>query len=398
MLFLMLFWFVEESFELRPDNLQQLALQAYEQGPGQSLILRAAGMRDAGDRVAPRLGQLSLNVLPEISTRNLERGEHSIQVEADMSMANLPKLRRDVLLGKAATSERQARAERLQWILMIQNLYVEAFLAHELGTHVQELYEAAHAQELSLKEQLEKQLIPQTDWLAQKVLSGSYGHEVREMESRFIAAHRNLEKLMNRPLKLTFPSLQLPEKTDDNPFHKIIEMADPEAVFAEAMAYGADLEARLAMGENAMHLSPNLHYRDEPGGGSWLGMGLKFTWQTGPRKNAAWRMAKTEADSWRSRSKWVSSSKKQMWQARSAHYNSQHGRARAYQDEVLAPLHQQLRLYEEAVKAGHLQRRFYIQASRELHEAEHTFLELSMALWSDRMEARLRAHEGMEEQ
>jgi len=383
--------------ELRVENLQQLAMAAFLQGPGKAQKSEKQGFLEAQERVSPRLEGFSINLLPEMSLQGDGRGEHNVQIEAAISTANLPRMRRALLLSKAATSDDQLRVDALAWTLQVQALFSEAFLAYELKRHVQELHQQAQEQEAQLADQAAKGLVSKVDWLSQKALAGEYAHELRGMENKLSETHQRLEQLLGTDLNLIFPEFADVAESSVNPFNILINQTGPEVLLAESHAQRAHLEAKLAMGQNAPSLVPNIHFREEPGGSKWLGAGLKLSFKTGPKKDANWRIAQAEADAWTQRAAFATTTQKRAWEIRSQHYEKARKLAQDYKTDVLGPLEEQLAMYEKALEAGHLERRIYLDASRRLHEAEHAYLEIALALWSDHTEAQIWAESNREE-
>ncbi|MDJ0837484.1 MAG: hypothetical protein QNK37_13280 [Acidobacteriota bacterium] len=371
------------------DNLLQVATDAYDRGPGRAYKAQIHGLEQAGDLVGGRFDQVGVSLLPEINRQNGQRGEHNFQVEASMSLADLPELKRDLLQNEISVADRASLNERLKFMSAVQQAFAEAALAEVLVHHVRELYNQADRQRQDLAVQVERQLALRSDLLAWSALAGRYAGEIREMEHRRQTARDQLSRLLGARVELNLPR-ELPEALAENPFTALSQKPElfPQVLLAADQARSAQSEASLAAGMNALELAPNINVRDEPNG-SWLGLGVKLSFSLRPKKDATWRKHKARAESFEARSRWEAASQAAELKARAAAYERNAAHAASFKKEVLTPLIQQAELYERALEGGHVERRFQLQVQADLHEAEHEYLELIHQLWTDRLEAEI---------
>ncbi len=390
-IFLILSFFAgDDPVEVKAENLIQVASQAYVNGPGRMLSAQKDGLADAQNRVGPRFQSLGLSVTPEISVRDGERGEHQLGLETTMSLANLPRLSRQALHAEQVSIEHQDRARLMDFLLQVQQAYGEAFLADTLMGHVRELEEAARKQESDLEALVEKQLVSKLDLYAQKTLRGEYAHEIREMQNRLLIARSNLERLLAQPVSLSYPEMT-PPQSQDNPFTPLVDKVRwfPSVLWAEATAQTAETQALLAEGHNAPTLSPTLNYRDEPGGGRWLGAGASLKFSLRPKKDEIWARHQAAAQSSKAQASWETVSQKAELLKRAQLHDNNRANAQTFNNEVLEPLRQQVDLYGKALEKGHLERRLWLKAQADLHEAEHQYLVLIHGLWADEAQANI---------
>ena len=381
----------EQAVTLDHQNMLEIAAQAYARGPGQTYSVQAQGLDEAGDLVAGRFREISLGATPEVNTSHGDRGEYLINLETSISLANTPRLERRLLAAESREIRQEGKSDALEYVLDVMRAYAKAYEADMLLEHIRELHEQASELEQAMTQQASRQLISQADLYAWRVLTGQYGNEIREMETRYRSARAELVRLLGGPVQLIFPQPSELEAMPENPFAALAGVSEsfPDQLLAGARAETARRQAHLAAAANAPKLAPNLHYRDEPDGNGWLGLGVKLSFSLRPRKDAQWRKHRAEADAWDARAAWINQTVRAELARRGEQYLQNSKQTAAYLVEVLEPMRRQVALYDNAVAGGHMERRFQIQAQSDLHEAEHTYLLLLHRLWADRLEAQL---------
>ena len=388
---LMLIMNTDGAITLHHQNIYEVAAKAFEQGSGRSYAIQASGLQDAVQLVPGRFRELSLGAMPEINTSQGDRGEFLVNLDATMSLADIPRLERDILSSEAMAAARLGLSEKLKFTSDVFNFYADALEAKLLLEHIRELHQQAVSLEQNLERQAERQLVSRADLLAQRVLTGHYANEIREMEMAFHSAKIKLEGLLGDSVTLEFPDEISLNDLEDNPFGPLSERIAmfPDLLLLDAKADNARRQAALTEAINAPKLGPGLQYRDEDGGNSWLGLGVKVSFSLRPRRDAAWRKHSAEAESLEARQNWMANTLKADLERRTGLYEQNKELAAAYFTEILEPLHHQVEIYEKAVSAGHMERRFLLQAQTEFHEAEHNYLLLVHRLWTESVEARI---------
>lgn len=373
---------------LNPNNLVAMASRAFDNGLGKAYIAQESGLRQAGNLVGPRFESLSLNVVPEMNADG-GRGEHNLQLEVQMPLANLPKARRDVFEARANQIGQAASVSKMAFLHEVRRHYQAAALAHTLEIHVTHLHEQCSEEAKVLQEGLEQGLVSRADWLSLEAQKGEFAHEIAQMKSRRLEAMGHLQQLLGQSLDIAFPDFSMEMLSENNPFNDLAAMESPEIRHAVSASHQANAKARLSLAERSLDLAPNLNYRDDPDGEQWIGFGLKLSKPLGPKKGSAWAEARAEADAWDARMRWLKRQRADEIDIRSRSYEQRKLQVAAYKTSVLDVLEEKVALYREGVRQGHLDRQIYHLANQNLHEVEHTWLEMVVELWGDELEARI---------
>lgn len=379
--------------KLSPDNLMDVALQCFAQGPGRYEASREAGWRTAGEVALYRVESLSVGGTYERHTGGTvpwRRGENELRVGVDIPLANQPRRERAWISAEVLASGLSQQSQAFAYVEKTWALYGRAVLANHLVEHLTFWVAQNREWQSTWAKLAEDGVISQVDRLEQQAQLERFEEERLRWQQRAVQAEHALKVHLGHAVELRYPQwAEDPPVPPENPWPDLLawEGQWPGEAALGARAKAEDRSADFLRSQASPTLTPNLTWREEPDGTSYTGVGVALTVLFRHREGRAYAVAKGEARALEAQRNWAGQARAMALQARSDQFEESRRQIQFIQDQQLKTLGDRLEALERGWQSGHVTVKRLLDARLAFHEAEHLQIELAVALWQDGKQA-----------
>lgn len=376
-------WIMIMMADVTATNLYERAMAAYDQGLGQVAATMTDGHARAGLAVGPRIDGASLSYTGEARTKGHEAAEREIALTFDMSLARKPEAQRASLAAVQATVLEQGRLQKAEFLERVISAYAAATLARAQFEHADAWHAEAAARDAELARPELQALVSSLERLEQASFTSLLADERRVATVAEREARVQLATLIGPTVALAQPATEDLLRAD-NPYPRLLAQVArlPELRLLARDAESQDAAAELAYAATAPRLGFNLQHRGA-GENAWLGAGLQLSWSLVRRRGPEWQQLRAQAEAARLQGQVRGQALVAELNQRAEAFSARQARNQGLRDERIASLRQRAELLQQAVARGLAERRIWLDALAEQHEAEHELLALSYALWEE---------------
>ncbi len=378
-----LVWIILYLGEVNEANLYERTMAAYERGLGQATAIAAEGQSQASQAVGPWLETATVSMDDESRLEGREVPERTLALELTLPLTPTAPARRASLTANRETLLAQDRLARTRFLEDTLSAYAAIARARAQAEHAASWHRDAAARDAELARPELQALVSNLDRLEQASFTSLLADERRVAEVEESEAHSQLAGLFGESANLAQPE-PAQALTADNPYPRLLAQVArlPELRLLEREAEDLDAAAALSYAESAPRLGLRLQHRDA-GENAWLGAGLQFSWSPGKRRGPEWQRQRANAEAARAQNHYRGQALTAALKRRSEAFAARQLRAQQLRDDRIATLRQRAELLEQAVASGLAERRIWLDALAEQHEAEHDLLAQSFALWEE---------------
>ncbi len=376
-------WMMILVADVTGTNLYERAMAAYDQGLGQAAATTAAGYARASQVVGPRIDSATFSFIDEGRIQGHEATEREIALTFEMSLARLPKAQRTSLAALGASVVEQGRQQRGEFLAQVISAYAAVALARAQFEHADAWHGEAAARDAEMARPEVQALVSRLERLEQVSFTSMLADERRAASVAEREARAQLAALIGPDFTLAQPQVETVLRAD-NPYPRLLAQVArlPELRLLARDAERQDAAAELAYAATAPRLGFNLQHRGA-GENAWLGAGLQLSWSLGRRRGPEWQQQRAEAEAARLHGQMRSQALSAELNQRAEAFSARQARNLGLRDERIASLRQRAEQWQQAVERGFAERRIWLNALAEQHEAEHELLALSFDLWEE---------------
>ena len=377
-----------------PESIHRAARQVYAQGPGEGADALVGGMKDAAGAVPGRVRSIGADVAPEFQTDGRSQlNEYQASVSLGVSLGKLGRRQRDVWSGRAETERAQADRRRAEWLFEMQSAYIDWWVAELERRHLAEYLTEVRSEFEPLRKATERKQITRLDLADFEVELGRIKAERSQARRRAEFARAEVRRMLGGSCELAAPSEQpseLEHAAEENPWRPLLERVDqfPRVQAVLAQRRQALREARASRSENAAELSVGVGARSVGFDEYWaiptVGLSVPIGNDSAPQAEAAAGRAASLSIEHR----WEITQLRGELRAAAERWEATRTARRDFMETYVEPLRKRVELFQSALDTGRIELQRLIRAHRDLHEAEHSLLNLRADLMARTLKAK----------